>query len=137
MRELQRRGVSDDRVGVGGHSYGAAPLRASPLEFLGPSLPRSLLSPLPPRDRAWCLPRSEALPLGLRLEACVQRCMFLFAETLVGAGYRKGFRMSSQLSDAWGGARAGGFMAANLLAHSDTFKVGVGRSGAYNRLLTP
>ena len=31
----------------------------------------------------------------------------------------------------------GGFMTANLLAHSDLFKTGVARSGAYNRTLTP
>jgi dipeptidyl aminopeptidase/acylaminoacyl peptidase len=31
----------------------------------------------------------------------------------------------------------GGFMTANLLAHTDLFKAGVARSGAYNRTLTP
>ena len=31
----------------------------------------------------------------------------------------------------------GGFMTANLLAHSDLFRTGVARSGAYNRTLTP
>jgi dipeptidyl aminopeptidase/acylaminoacyl peptidase len=31
----------------------------------------------------------------------------------------------------------GGFMTANLLAHSDLFRAGVARSGAYNRTLTP
>jgi dipeptidyl aminopeptidase/acylaminoacyl peptidase len=31
----------------------------------------------------------------------------------------------------------GAFMTANLLAHSDIFKAGVARSGAYNRTLTP
>ncbi len=31
----------------------------------------------------------------------------------------------------------GAFMAANLLAHSDLFRAGVARSGAYNRSLTP
>lgn len=31
----------------------------------------------------------------------------------------------------------GGFMTANLLAHTDLFKTGVARSGAYNRTLTP
>ena len=31
----------------------------------------------------------------------------------------------------------GAFMAANLLAHTDLFKAGVARSGAYNRTLTP
>ena len=31
----------------------------------------------------------------------------------------------------------GGFMTANLLAHTDLFRAGVARSGAYNRTLTP
>jgi dipeptidyl aminopeptidase/acylaminoacyl peptidase len=31
----------------------------------------------------------------------------------------------------------GGFMTANLLAHSDLFRAGIARSGAYNRTLTP
>jgi dipeptidyl aminopeptidase/acylaminoacyl peptidase len=31
----------------------------------------------------------------------------------------------------------GGFMTANLLAHSDLFATGIARSGAYNRTLTP
>jgi dipeptidyl aminopeptidase/acylaminoacyl peptidase len=36
-----------------------------------------------------------------------------------------------------GGHSYGAFMAANLLAHSDLFKAGIARSGAYNRSLTP
>jgi dipeptidyl aminopeptidase/acylaminoacyl peptidase len=36
-----------------------------------------------------------------------------------------------------GGHSYGGFMTANLLAHSDLFKAGLARSGAYNRTLTP
>jgi dipeptidyl aminopeptidase/acylaminoacyl peptidase len=36
-----------------------------------------------------------------------------------------------------GGHSYGAFMTANLLAHSDIFKAGVARSGAYNRTLTP
>jgi dipeptidyl aminopeptidase/acylaminoacyl peptidase len=36
-----------------------------------------------------------------------------------------------------GGHSYGGFMTANLLAHSDLFKAGIARSGAYNRTLTP
>jgi dipeptidyl aminopeptidase/acylaminoacyl peptidase len=38
---------------------------------------------------------------------------------------------------AVGGHSYGAFMTANLLAHSDIFKAGVARSGAYNRTLTP
>ena len=36
-----------------------------------------------------------------------------------------------------GGHSYGAFMTANLLAHSDLFKMGIARSGAYNRTLTP
>lgn len=36
-----------------------------------------------------------------------------------------------------GGHSYGGFMTANLLAHTDLFRAGVARSGAYNRTLTP
>ncbi|MDH7569219.1 MAG: prolyl oligopeptidase family serine peptidase, partial [Armatimonadota bacterium] len=38
---------------------------------------------------------------------------------------------------AVGGHSYGGFMAANLLAHSNLFRAGIARSGAYNRTLTP
>ncbi|MCV2350914.1 alpha/beta hydrolase family protein [Paucibacter sp. Y2R2-4] len=38
---------------------------------------------------------------------------------------------------AIGGHSYGAFMAVNLLAHTDLFKVGIARSGAYNRTLTP
>lgn len=38
---------------------------------------------------------------------------------------------------AVGGHSYGAFMTANLLAHSDLFRTGVARSGAYNRTLTP
>jgi len=38
---------------------------------------------------------------------------------------------------AVGGHSYGGFMTANLLAHTDLFKTGIARSGAYNRTLTP
>ncbi|MEO7442855.1 MAG: prolyl oligopeptidase family serine peptidase, partial [Acidimicrobiales bacterium] len=36
-----------------------------------------------------------------------------------------------------GGHSYGGFMTANLLAHTDLFVAGIARSGAYNRTLTP
>jgi len=38
---------------------------------------------------------------------------------------------------AVGGHSYGAFMTANLLAHSDIFRAGIARSGAYNRTLTP
>ena len=36
-----------------------------------------------------------------------------------------------------GGHSYGAFMTANLLAHSNLFRAGIARSGAYNRTLTP
>jgi len=36
-----------------------------------------------------------------------------------------------------GGHSYGGFMTANLLAHTDLFAAGIARSGAYNRTMTP
>ena len=36
-----------------------------------------------------------------------------------------------------GGHSYGAFMTANLLSHSDLFRAGIARSGAYNRTLTP
>ncbi len=38
---------------------------------------------------------------------------------------------------AVGGHSYGAFMTANLLAHSDLFRAGIARSGAYNRTMTP
>ncbi|HEY4080660.1 MAG TPA: prolyl oligopeptidase family serine peptidase [Burkholderiaceae bacterium] len=38
---------------------------------------------------------------------------------------------------AVGGHSYGAFMTANLVAHTDLFRCGIARSGAYNRLLTP
>jgi len=38
---------------------------------------------------------------------------------------------------AVGGHSYGAFMTANLLAHTDVFRAGIARSGAYNRTLTP
>lgn len=50
---------------------------------------------------------------------------------LVGLGVGDPKRM------AVGGHSYGAFMTANLLAHTDLFKAGIARSGAYNRTLTP
>lgn len=38
---------------------------------------------------------------------------------------------------AVGGHSYGAFMTANLLVHTNLFKAGIARSGAYNRTLTP
>lgn len=65
-----------------------------------------------------------------------------FVEQLVGSakaaidyGASLGFVDSTRV--AAGGHSYGAFMTANLLAHSDLFRAGIARSGAYNRTLTP
>jgi dipeptidyl aminopeptidase/acylaminoacyl peptidase len=52
-------------------------------------------------------------------------------DTVVGMGVADRDRI------AIGGHSYGAFMTANLLAHSDLFRAGIARSGAYNRTLTP
>jgi dipeptidyl aminopeptidase/acylaminoacyl peptidase len=62
-----------------------------------------------------------------QLVACAQAAV----DYAVEAGYADRDRVGV------GGHSYGGFMTANLLAHSDIFRAGVARSGAYNRTLTP
>ncbi|HEY0711116.1 MAG TPA: prolyl oligopeptidase family serine peptidase, partial [Polyangia bacterium] len=52
-------------------------------------------------------------------------------EAVVGLGVADRERI------AIGGHSYGAFMTANLLAHTDLFRAGIARSGAYNRTLTP
>ncbi len=52
-------------------------------------------------------------------------------DTAVGMGVADPDRV------AVGGHSYGAFMTANLLAHSNLFRAGIARSGAYNRTLTP
>ncbi|MCV0414566.1 MAG: prolyl oligopeptidase family serine peptidase [Brevundimonas sp.] len=48
-----------------------------------------------------------------------------------------GMGVASRDRIAIGGHSYGAFMTANLLAHTDLFRTGIARSGAYNRTLTP
>jgi dipeptidyl aminopeptidase/acylaminoacyl peptidase len=57
------------------------------------------------------------------------------AEAAVNAVVGMGVADRSRI--AVGGHSYGAFMTANLLAHSDLFRTGIARSGAYNRTLTP
>jgi dipeptidyl aminopeptidase/acylaminoacyl peptidase len=57
------------------------------------------------------------------------------AQAIVDEVVRRGIGDRDRM--AVGGHSYGAFMAANLLAHSDLFRAGVARSGAYNRTLTP
>jgi dipeptidyl aminopeptidase/acylaminoacyl peptidase len=57
------------------------------------------------------------------------------AKAVIDEGARRGVVDPNRV--AVGGHSYGAFMTANLLAHSDLFRTGVARSGAYNRSLTP
>ncbi len=57
------------------------------------------------------------------------------AEAAVEEAVRRGAADRNRV--AVGGHSYGGFMTANLLAHTDLFRAGIARSGAYNRTLTP
>lgn len=57
------------------------------------------------------------------------------ARAVIDEGVRRGVLDPERV--AIGGHSYGAFMTANLLAHSDLFRAGVARSGAYNRTLTP
>lgn len=57
------------------------------------------------------------------------------AQAAIDEGVRRGVVDPDRV--AVGGHSYGAFMTANLLAHSDLFRAGVARSGAYNRTLTP
>jgi len=57
------------------------------------------------------------------------------AKAAIDEGVRRGVVDPDRV--AVGGHSYGAFMTANLLAHSDLFRAGVARSGAYNRTLTP
>jgi dipeptidyl aminopeptidase/acylaminoacyl peptidase len=57
------------------------------------------------------------------------------ARAAIGELARLGVGDSNRV--AVGGHSYGAFMTANLLAHTNLFKAGIARSGAYNRTLTP
>ncbi|MDY0959635.1 prolyl oligopeptidase family serine peptidase [Sphingomonas sp. CFBP8993] len=57
------------------------------------------------------------------------------AQAAVDAVVKLGVADRSRM--AVGGHSYGAFMTANLLAHTDLFRAGIARSGAYNRTLTP
>ena len=59
----------------------------------------------------------------------------LNAEAAINEGARRGVVDPERVAVA--GHSYGAFMTANLLAHTDLFRAGIARSGAYNRTLTP
>jgi dipeptidyl aminopeptidase/acylaminoacyl peptidase len=61
--------------------------------------------------------------------------LYLNAHAAIQAVAKMGVADSNRV--AVGGHSYGAFMTANLLAHTNLFKAGIARSGAYNRTLTP
>jgi len=61
--------------------------------------------------------------------------LYLNAKAAIGKLAEMGVGDSNRV--AVGGHSYGAFMTANLLAHTNLFKAGIARSGAYNRTLTP
>lgn len=61
--------------------------------------------------------------------------LVMSAKAVIDEGVRRGVVDPDRV--AIGGHSYGAFMTANLLAHSDLFRSGIARSGAYNRSLTP
>lgn len=61
--------------------------------------------------------------------------LVLSAEAVIDEGVRRGVMDPERVAVA--GHSYGAFMTANLLAHSDLFRAGIARSGAFNRTLTP
>ncbi|MFV1987432.1 MAG: prolyl oligopeptidase family serine peptidase [Gemmatimonadota bacterium] len=57
------------------------------------------------------------------------------AQAVIDEGVRRGVVDPDRVGV--GGHSYGAFMTGNLLAHSDLFRAGIARSGAYNRTLTP
>jgi dipeptidyl aminopeptidase/acylaminoacyl peptidase len=57
------------------------------------------------------------------------------ARAAIDAGVARGVTDPERV--AIGGHSYGAFMTTNILAHSDLFRAGIARSGAYNRTLTP
>jgi dipeptidyl aminopeptidase/acylaminoacyl peptidase len=72
----------------------------------------------------------DALPNDTFIEQLI-----LNGQAVIKTGVERGVLDADRV--AIGGHSYGAFMTANILAHSDLFKAGIARSGAYNRSLTP
>jgi dipeptidyl aminopeptidase/acylaminoacyl peptidase len=61
--------------------------------------------------------------------------LIMNAQAVIDEGVRRGVLDADRVAIA--GHSYGAFMTANVLAHSNLFRAGIARSGAYNRTLTP
>ena len=96
-------------------------------------------SPLPWLTQGYAVLDGPSMPIveqdGVEANDSYVTQLVSSAEAAVEEVVRRGVADRDRI--AIGGHSYGGFMTANLLAHSDLFKAGIARSGAYNRTLTP
>ncbi|MDP6780089.1 MAG: prolyl oligopeptidase family serine peptidase [Candidatus Latescibacteria bacterium] len=99
----------------------------------------SALSPLPLLAHGYAVLDGPTLPIigegDAEANDTYVEQLVASAEAAVDEVVRRGVAERHRI--AVGGHSYGGFMTANLLAHTDLFRAGVARSGAYNRTLTP
>ena len=113
----------------------AGQIRGSPYQY--PLLPWG--SPIPFVTQGYAVLESATMPIVGEGQAEPNDT---YVEQLVAsakAAIEEGARLGvvDRRRVAVMGHSYGAFMTANLLAHSDLFKAGIARSGAYNRTLTP
>ena len=118
-------------------SAGAAgQVRDSPYRFVRPS---AGLAPLLRSRRATPCSTTRRCPSSARASAepndTYVEQLVAGARAAVDEVVRRGVADRERV--AVGGHSYGAFMTANLLAHTDLFRAGIARSGAYNRTLTP
>ncbi len=89
--------------------------------------------------RGYCIMDNVEMPIvgekGEEPNDTFVKQLTMNAEAAIKAVYDMGVGDTSRL--AVGGHSYGAFMTANLMAHTNYFKAGIARSGAYNRTLTP
>lgn len=113
----------------------AGQVRGSPWEFtrISGTSPRFLVT------RGYALLENATMPIvGADPETVNDSFieqLVMSAEAARDVTVEMGFGDGERLAIA--GHSYGAFMTANLLAHSDIFRAGIARSGAYNRTLTP
>ena len=113
----------------------ASQVTGSPYRFNAPSYwgPQAMLA------RGWVVLNNPSMPIIGEGEAEPNDTyiaqLVASAEAAVAEIERRGVGERGKI--AVGGHSYGGFMTANLLAHTRLFAAGIARSGAYNRSLTP
>lgn len=113
----------------------AAQRTDSPHEFKSVSYS----GPVPFVTRGYAVIENAAMPIVGEGEAepndSFRAQLVANAQAVIDEGARQGVVDPNRV--AIGGHSYGAFMTGNLLAHSDLFRAGIARSGAYNRTLTP